>query len=116
MQFALLPHLLHLKVFMIKKKHDFHALVTSKFFVDSRYSKDDPVSISIISDNEFWNDCLIVVNIMAPFMLRLRIVDCDERPLIGYVYKGMYRPPMDIKKTIQALSKYYKAILESTTA
>ena len=70
MQFALLPHLLHLKVFMIKKKkHDFHALVTSKFFVDSRYSKDNQVSISIISDNEFWNDCLIVVNIMAPLML-----------------------------------------------
>ena len=46
-------------------KHDLQALVTSKFFVDSRYSNDNKskVVISIILDNRFWNDCLIVVNL-----------------------------------------------------
>ncbi|RVX02328.1 hypothetical protein CK203_028275 [Vitis vinifera] len=74
-------------------KHDLQALVTSKFFVDSRYSKDhkSQVAVSIILDNRFWNDCLIVVNLMSPLMRLLRIVDCDERPLMGYVYEGMYR-------------------------
>ncbi|KAL6350597.1 hypothetical protein AAG906_022307 [Vitis piasezkii] len=74
-------------------KHDLQALVTSKFFVDSRYSKDNKskVVVSIILDNRFWNDCLIVVNLMSPLMRLLRIVDCDERPSMGYVYEGMYR-------------------------
>ncbi|RVW45035.1 hypothetical protein CK203_067440 [Vitis vinifera] len=73
-------------------KHDLQALVTSKFFVDSRYSKDykSQVAVSIILDNRFWNDCLIVVNLMSPLMRLLRIVDCDERPSMGYVYEGMY--------------------------
>ncbi|XP_034710460.1 uncharacterized protein LOC117933175 [Vitis riparia] len=74
-------------------KHDLQALVTSKFFVDSRYSKDykSQVAVSIILDNRFWNDCLIVVNLMSPLMRLLRIVDYDERPSMGYVYEGMYR-------------------------
>ncbi|RVX10586.1 hypothetical protein CK203_016952 [Vitis vinifera] len=74
-------------------KHDLQALVTSKFFVDFRYSKDNKskVAVSIILDNRFWNDCLIVVNLMSPLMRLLRIVDCDERPSMGYVYEGMYR-------------------------
>ncbi|RVX03764.1 hypothetical protein CK203_023009 [Vitis vinifera] len=72
-------------------KHDLQALVTNKFFVDSRYSKDykSQVAVSIILDNRFWNDCLIVVNLMSPLMRLLRIVDCDERPSMGYVYEGM---------------------------
>ena len=59
-------------------KHDLQALVTSKFFVDSRYSKDykSKVVVSIILDNRFWNDCLIVVNLMSPLMRLLRIIDC----------------------------------------
>ena len=46
-------------------KHDLQALVTNKFFVDSRYSNDNKskVAVSIILDNRFWNDCLIVVNL-----------------------------------------------------
>ena len=36
--------------------------------MDSRYSKDNKsrVVVSIILDNKFWNDCLIVINVMAP--------------------------------------------------
>ena len=72
-------------------KHDLQALVTSKFFVDFKYSKDNKrkVVVSIILDNRFWNDYLIVVNLMSPLMCLLRIVDCDERHLMGYVYEGM---------------------------
>ncbi|RVW34274.1 hypothetical protein CK203_092972 [Vitis vinifera] len=72
---------------------DLQALVTSKFFVDSRYSRDNKskVVVSIILDNRFWNDCFIVVNLMSSLMRLLRIVDCDERSSMRYVYEGMYR-------------------------
>ncbi|RVX04504.1 hypothetical protein CK203_023506 [Vitis vinifera] len=83
-------------------KHDLQALVTSKFFVDSRYSKDNKskVVVSIILDNRFWNDYLTVVNLMSPLMRLLRIVDCDERPSMGYVYEGMYRENFCNKRTV----------------
>nr|CAN74492.1 hypothetical protein VITISV_022214 [Vitis vinifera] len=73
-------------------KHDLQALVTSKFFLNSRYSKNNKSKVAgfIILDNIFWNDCLIVVNLMSPLMRLLHIVDCDERPLMGYVYEGMF--------------------------
>ena len=81
-------------------KYDLQALMTSKFFVDSRYSKDDKsrVVVSIILDHKCWNDCLIVVNLMAPLVRLLHISNCDERPSMGYVYEGMYRARLGIKK------------------
>ncbi|XP_010664906.1 uncharacterized protein LOC100852940 [Vitis vinifera] len=91
-------------------KHDLQALVTSKFFVDSRYSKDNKskVAVSIILDNRFWNDCLIVVNFMSPLMRLLGIVDCDERSSMGYVYEGMYRVRLGIKKLFNYSKRLYK--------
>ncbi|RVW28547.1 hypothetical protein CK203_100575 [Vitis vinifera] len=95
-------------------KHDLQALVTSKFFVDYRYSKDNKseVAVSIILDNIFWNDCLIVVNLMSPLMRLLRIVDCDETPSMRYVYEGMYRVRLGIKKLFNYNKRLYKPYTE----
>ena len=81
-------------------KHDLQALMICKFFVDSRYSNNDKsrVVVSIILNHKFWNDCLIVVKLMAPLVRLVRISDCDERPSMGYVYEGMYRARLGIKK------------------
>ena len=38
------------------------------------------------------------MNLMAPLVLLLRVVDCDEKPLMGYVYEGMYKACLGIKK------------------
>ena len=74
-------------------KHDFQALMTSKFFVDSGYLKDNKskVVVSIILDNNFLNDCLIVVKLMTPPVRLLFIVDYDERPFIGYVIPQIFK-------------------------
>ena len=91
-------------------KHDLQALLTSKFFVDSKYLMDNKsrVVVSIILDNRFWNDCLIVMNLIAPRVLLLHIVDCDERPSMGYVYKGMYNARLGIKKLFKHNKRLYK--------
>ena len=91
-------------------KHDLQALVTSKFFVDSRYSNDNKsrVVVSIILDHKFWNDCFIIVKLMAPLVRLLRIVDGDERPSMGYVYEGMYRARLGIKKLFNHNKRLYK--------
>ena len=81
--------------------------MTSKFFADSRYSKDNNsrVLVSIILDNKFWNDCFIIVKLMAPFVRLLHIVDIDE---MGYVYEGMYRAHFGIKKLFNHNNRLYK--------
>lgn len=47
--------------------------------------------------HKFWNDCCIVVKLMAPLVRLLRLVNCDERPWRRYVYEGMYRTRLGIK-------------------
>ena len=98
MQLALLLHIAMKSLH--DHKHDFQALMTSKFFVDSRYSKDDKsrVVLSIILDHKFCNDCLIVMKLMALLVRLLHISDCDERPSMGYVYEDVYRARLGIKK------------------
>ncbi|XP_075670173.1 uncharacterized protein LOC142639910 [Castanea sativa] len=59
----------------------------------TRYAKDKKAKavVKIILDNQFWNDCHVIVHIMSPLIHLLRIVDSDEKPVMGYVYDGMYR-------------------------
>ena len=45
---------------------------------------------------------------MAPLVRLLRIVDCDERPSMGYVYEGMYRARLGIKKLFNRNKRLYK--------
>ncbi|XP_019432947.1 PREDICTED: uncharacterized protein LOC109339873 [Lupinus angustifolius] len=49
-------------------KHDLQFFVTSRDFIDSRYYRDKKAKIfvEIVIDNRFWNDCTIIVNIVAP--------------------------------------------------
>ncbi|XP_057507390.1 uncharacterized protein LOC130790464 [Actinidia eriantha] len=93
-----------------KHMHDLKALVTSKDFVDSRYAKEKKAKeiIAIILDKKFWNDCLIIVKIVKPLMRLLRIVDGDVKPSMGYVYEGIYRARIGIKKVFLNKRRLYK--------
>ncbi|XP_031250002.1 uncharacterized protein LOC116107835 [Pistacia vera] len=50
----------------------------------------------------------IITKVVSPLMRMLRIVDSDERPSIGYVYDGMYRTRMEIKKLFKNKKSLYK--------
>ena len=94
-------------------KHDLQALVISKFFVDSKYLMDNKsrVVVSIILDSKLWNDCLVVVTLMAPFVHLLRIVDYDERPLMGYVYEA-YIGFIWVSRNYLTTTKDYKSLTQ----
>ncbi|RVW47896.1 hypothetical protein CK203_102068 [Vitis vinifera] len=95
-------HRLNLVFKDVEKGNDGRRFSDLAFFVDSKYSRDNKsrVAVSIILDNRFGNDCLIVVNLMSPLMRLLHIVDCDERPSMGYVYEDMYKENFCNKLTI----------------
>ena len=84
--------------------------MTSKFFLDPRYSKDNKsrVLVSVVLDHKFWNDCIIVVKLMTPLVLLLRIVHCNERRSMGYVSERMYSVRLGIKKLFNHNKRLYK--------
>ena len=87
--------------------------MTSKFYVESRYAKDKKAKavVKIILDNQFWNDCHVIVHIMSPLIRLLRIVDYDEKPAMGYVYDGIYRVIDGIKKKNSRTRRDYGSLM-----
>ena len=77
---------------LMEHKHDLQALVSSKFYVKSRYAKDKKAKavVKIMLDNQFLNDCRVIVHIMSPLIRLLCIVDSDEKPAMGYVYDAWH--------------------------
>ena len=61
--------------------------MTSKFYVESRYAKDKKAKevLKIILDNQFSNDCRVIMHIVSPLIHLLRIVNFDEQLAMGYV-------------------------------
>lgn len=60
--------------------------------------------VSIMLDN----DRLIIVRLMAPLVHLLRIIDCDERPSIGYVHEDMHRARLGIKQLLNYNKRLYE--------
>nr|KAJ0207070.1 hypothetical protein LSAT_V11C500284760 [Lactuca sativa] len=53
-----------------------------------RLEKEKEVKLIILNEN-FWNNCGIIVKVMTPMLRLLRICDSDEKPALGYVYERM---------------------------
>ena len=54
--------------------------------------------MKIILDNQFYNNCHVIVHITSPLICLLRIFYFNEKPAMGYVYDSMYRVIDGIKK------------------
>ena len=66
----------------------------------------------IVLDERFWNNCLIVVRIGVPLLRLLHICDSNEKPAVGYVYKGMYRVRKGIKELFRKKNTLYKPYID----
>ncbi|CAA7060169.1 unnamed protein product [Microthlaspi erraticum] len=62
----------------------------------------------LIFDDDFWKECFVVVQIMALLIRLLRICDSDEKPSLPYVYEGMYRARLGVKKIFKKEKRLYK--------
>ena len=62
--------------------------MTSKLYVESKYAKDKKAKdvLKIILDNQFWNDCHVIMHIVSSL-----IINYNEQLAMGYVYDGMHR-------------------------
>ncbi|KAH7691790.1 Ribonuclease H-like protein, partial [Dioscorea alata] len=85
-------------------------MVTSRDFLGCNGSKTRQAKdvCNIVLDNQFRNDCLVVVKIASPLVRLLRIVDSDERPSLGYIYEGIIRARKAIKETFKYVRRLYQ--------
>ncbi|XP_054778212.1 uncharacterized protein LOC129286226 [Prosopis cineraria] len=77
-----------------KHKNDLQALMVDRHFIDYKLSKTVARQnfANIVLDNRFWNECYDIMVLVGPFIQLLRIVDGDEKPSLGYVYKVEKEP------------------------
>ncbi|XP_050222802.1 uncharacterized protein LOC126672894 [Mercurialis annua] len=90
-------------------KNDLQALMTNRVYTDHKLSRSDKGKVvsSLILNNKFWDDCLIMVKIAGPLIRLLRLVDSDEKPSLGYVYEGMRRARKAIKHMFKKKKSLY---------
>ncbi|XP_050259781.1 uncharacterized protein LOC126704828 [Quercus robur] len=63
---------------------------------------------TFLSFGSLHDDINVLVKISSPLIRLLRIVDSDQRPAIGYVYEGMHRARLGIKKIFRMKKHLYK--------
>lgn len=90
------------------------AMITSQDFNSwsgSKTQKGKEVS-EIVLSTTFWKECLVIIKVVGPLVRLLRLVDSDERPVLGYVYEGMYRARKGIKNIFRGNKRLYKPYVD----
>ncbi|XP_058749247.1 uncharacterized protein LOC131622210 [Vicia villosa] len=75
-------------------------MVTSKEWTTTTYSKDVKAKqfVEQVLDSRFWSKCADIVKITEPLVRVLRIVDSEDKPAMGYLYRAMYKAREEIEK------------------
>ncbi|CAN7058200.1 unnamed protein product [Brassica rapa subsp. trilocularis] len=89
-------------------KDDLQALVVDQEFRQFLKTEKARCVKAVVLDENMWAHCLLIVRIMAPMIRLLRVCDTDEKPSLPYVYEGMYRARLGIKKIFGKKKELYK--------
>ncbi|XP_058785191.1 uncharacterized protein LOC131660077 [Vicia villosa] len=85
---------------ILSHKDALRAMVTSKEWTTTTYSKDVKAKqfVEQVLDSSFWSKCADIVKITEPLVRVLRIVDSEDKPAMGYLYRAMYKAREEIEK------------------
>ncbi|KAK2401955.1 hypothetical protein QL285_051513 [Trifolium repens] len=80
-------------------------MVTSKEWTTTHYSKDVKAKqfMEQVLDSQFWSTCADIVKITEPLVRVLRLVDNEDKPAMGYLYRAMYKAREDIEKRLKEI-------------
>ncbi|KAK2443315.1 hypothetical protein QL285_014429 [Trifolium repens] len=75
-------------------------MVTSKEWTTTHYSKDVKAKqfVEQVLYSQFWSTCADIVKITEPLVHVLRLVDSEDKPAMGYLYRAMYKAREEIEK------------------
>lgn len=67
----------------------------------------------ILGDRKFWPGVKYCVNVAAPLVRVLRLVDSDDRPSIGYIYEAMDQAKEKIAKNLGGVPSRYEKVWDA---
>ncbi|XP_072088422.1 uncharacterized protein [Arachis hypogaea] len=91
-------------------KMDLQALVVDTHFTGHKLgrSANGRAVSAIILDNKFWDDCFTICKIVSLLIKLLRLVDGDDKPSLGIVYKGILRSENRINEMFKHCKTAYQ--------
>ena len=88
---------------LTKFKKELRQMFTCDQWVESRQARDvmgKDVAAIVLDNKEFWLQCQQIVKISEP-LVRVRLVDGDEKPSMGYLYEAMDKAKENIKARLK---------------
>ncbi|KAL4306301.1 hypothetical protein AHAS_Ahas16G0164600 [Arachis hypogaea] len=97
---------------ILAQKDPLRAMVTSKEFTSSAYSKEAKAKkfVDQVLDSKFWSQCTDIVKLTSPLVHVLRIVDSEDRPAMGYLYQAIYKAREEMVRRFQKRKKHKETI------
>ncbi|XP_057761024.1 uncharacterized protein LOC130981445 [Arachis stenosperma] len=92
---------------ILAQKDPLRAMVTSKEWTSSTYSKEAKAKIFVdqVLDSEFWSQCTDIVKLTEPLVRVLRIVDNEDRDAMDFLYQAIYKAKEEMVKRFQKRKK-----------
>ncbi|KAL4374287.1 hypothetical protein AHAS_Ahas05G0166700 [Arachis hypogaea] len=99
---------------ILAQKDPLRAMVTSKEFTSSAYSKEAKAKkfVDQVLDSKFWSQCTDIVKLTSPLIHVLRIVDSEDRPAMGYLYQAIYKAREEMVRRFQKRKKVVNPYLK----
>jgi len=82
-------------------------MFTSKQWSTCRFARIEKrkwIQICVL-DNKFWHDVTICIKATYPLIKVLRLVDLDEKPAMGFIYKAMDQAKEKIQMNFGSVKK-----------
>ncbi|XP_057496178.1 uncharacterized protein LOC130781124 [Actinidia eriantha] len=76
---------------IVSLKEPLHQMLNSDMWTQSTFSKQRAglVVADILMDQHFWSLCDQTLKAAKPLLTVLDLIDCDDRPSVGYIYDAM---------------------------
>ncbi|KAI3845230.1 hypothetical protein MKX03_024888 [Papaver bracteatum] len=86
-------------------------MVTSDAWTKSKYAKEQvgiKVQTIILSDENFWQSVISCLKSVIPIVKVLRLVDGDDKPEMGYIYKAIDKAKEQIQANFKNVKRRYE--------
>ena len=97
-----------------EERNNLRKMFTSSDWIESKWTKEQKGKnvANIIFMPYFWNTKVFFVWCQGPLVRVLRLVDCEKRPLMGYIYKALKKAEEMIVTSFNRSEEKYREIME----
>ncbi|XP_019178166.1 PREDICTED: uncharacterized protein LOC109173393 [Ipomoea nil] len=99
---------------LAEKKIELRAMFSSNEWEACKFSKiaKGKVAHTTVTSLGFWQGVTACLKVFAPLVRVLRLVDCDSKPSMGFVYGELMRAKEEIKHALSDVPRNYKSIID----